>query len=103
MTKREECIEAMARAIVGRLKSDCIGWDDGKCYAFGSTDAFEVNGEFFPDSLATAAFDACLKVLMEPSEAMLDEGWQNTPVQWMEGGREALHYPFVAMLQATPQ
>jgi len=64
---REKAVEAMAKAIVDSEPPLC--WDttwDGVC------EAPTVRAQYI--TKATAAFDAAIKVLMEPDEAMLRAG-----------------------------
>lgn len=73
-TMRERAIEAAATAITASIRSN----GDLLCVAHDSPDGTVlVDGDVDPARAATAAYDAILTVLMEPSEAMCSAGqWQ---------------------------
>lgn len=84
MTKREECIEAMKQAIADNID----GWVPERAR--------------YP---AVAAFDACIKALMELGEAMLSDGGWMTGEHSISERKERARCVWQAMLATlqTPQ
>lgn len=87
MTKREEAIEAMARAIETARATVERDIPDRNVQAVSAK------------HLATAAFDAAAKVLSEPDEVMIAEGFES--IRMEEKWPTLMGRVFKAMLKAA--